>query len=73
LKFQIRDLKFMEEQADLESITLSENPKFRAIIERAREEARRGLGRPIEDVRRELGLPDPPPMNRTPPEDRPRR
>ncbi len=44
------------EEMDLESLALGSNPKFLAILERARAEYRQGAGLSPEDVRRELGL-----------------
>jgi hypothetical protein len=45
------------ELADLESISLSLDPKFLAIIERSRERHRREGGLSSDEVRRQLGLP----------------
>jgi prevent-host-death family protein len=44
------------EEMDLESLALGSNPKFLAILERARAEYRQGAGLSTEAVRRELGL-----------------
>jgi antitoxin (DNA-binding transcriptional repressor) of toxin-antitoxin stability system len=42
--------------ADLETISLSMNPKFLEIIERSREQLRQEGGIPLEEVERRLGL-----------------
>lgn len=47
------------ENADDESISLSQNPKFLAIIERSRVSHRVSGGLTSEEVRRQLGLPEP--------------
>jgi hypothetical protein len=44
------------DDADLESMMLSLNPRFQAIIEKARAESREGRGLSAGDVRRELGV-----------------
>ncbi len=44
------------ENADMETLSLSMNPKFIAIIERSRARAREEGGIPLEDIRRELGI-----------------
>jgi hypothetical protein len=44
------------DELDLESPSLGSNPRFLAIIERARAQCRQGLSLSTEDVRRELGL-----------------
>jgi antitoxin (DNA-binding transcriptional repressor) of toxin-antitoxin stability system len=44
------------DEADLESWTLSTNPKFLALIEQARAQHRTGAGLTTDEVRRELGL-----------------
>ncbi len=45
------------DDAELESLALSLNPKFQAVIERSRAEYRNGGSLSAEDVRRELGIP----------------
>ncbi len=45
------------DDADVESMALSLNPKFQALIEHAREEYRSGASLSADEVRRELGLP----------------
>jgi antitoxin (DNA-binding transcriptional repressor) of toxin-antitoxin stability system len=45
------------DEEDLESLALSSNPRFLAVIEQARTQCRQGLGLSAEAVRRELGLP----------------
>jgi len=45
------------DDADLESMVLSLNPRFQAVIERARAESREGRGLSPDEVRRELGMP----------------
>ena len=45
------------DDAGLESLTLSLNPKFQSLIDRARAEYRNGSSLSAEDVRRELGIP----------------
>ncbi len=45
------------DEGDLESLALGSNPRFLAVIERARDQCRLGLGLSTEAVRRELGLP----------------
>lgn len=45
------------EEADLETVALSANPKFWAVIEQARAERRAGAGLSAEEVRRQLGVP----------------
>jgi hypothetical protein len=42
--------------ADADSVSLSMNPKFLAIIERSRRQIREGKGIPLDEVRRSLGL-----------------
>jgi hypothetical protein len=42
---------------DEETVSLSLNPKFLAMIERSREQIRQGKGVPAAEVRRRLGLP----------------
>lgn len=44
------------ENADLETISLSTNPKFLAIIERSRQRMKTEGGIPMEEMRRRLGL-----------------
>jgi hypothetical protein len=44
------------ENADLETVSLSNNPKFIALIERSRAQIEAEGGIPIEEVRRQLGL-----------------
>jgi len=44
-------------EADLESMRVSMDPRFIAIIKRSREQFRRGQGIPAEEMRRRLGLP----------------
>jgi hypothetical protein len=41
---------------DWESVSLANNPRFRAIIEDARRSYRKDGGIPIDEVRKELGL-----------------
>ena len=43
-------------RADMESASLSKNPKFIAIIARARAQRRAGLGFTSDEIRREFGL-----------------
>jgi hypothetical protein len=45
------------DDADLESLTLSQNPKFQSLIDRARAKSRNGASLSAEDARRELGIP----------------
>ncbi len=45
------------DELDLESLALSTNPKFLAILEQARAEYHQGMGLTTDTVRRELGLP----------------
>ena len=45
------------DEADLDSVALGTDPRFLALIERARAEHRSGAGLPPDAVRRELGLP----------------
>jgi antitoxin (DNA-binding transcriptional repressor) of toxin-antitoxin stability system len=45
------------DDADLESMVLSLDPRFQAIIEQARAESRQGRGLSADEVRRELGIP----------------
>ena len=45
------------DDADLESMVLSLNPRFQAVIERARAESREGRGLSPDEVHRELGMP----------------
>ena len=49
------------EGSDWESISLSTNPKFIAIIEKSRRQLRAGGGIPSAEVRRRLGLDKPSP------------
>jgi antitoxin (DNA-binding transcriptional repressor) of toxin-antitoxin stability system len=44
------------DDADVESLTLSQSPKFQALIEQAREEYRSGSSLSADEARRELGL-----------------
>jgi PHD/YefM family antitoxin component YafN of YafNO toxin-antitoxin module len=44
------------DEFDYETWTLSENPDFMALIERARERYRQEGGVPLTEVRRQLGL-----------------
>ena len=44
------------EDADLETIALGSNPKFLALLEKARAERRAGAGLTTEEVRAKLGL-----------------
>lgn len=46
------------ENADVETITLSESPQFLAIIERSRARQKREGGLTSAQVRKRLGLPD---------------
>ena len=41
---------------DLETLSLSMNPRFIELIEQSRAQAREEGGIPLEDVRRELGI-----------------
>jgi hypothetical protein len=50
---------FPVKDADMETVSLSFNPKFLAIIERSRDSLARGEGYSTEDIRREFGIPDP--------------
>src|SRR5438552_150174 len=43
--------------SDWESIALANNPRFRSLIEESRRSFREEGGIPLEDVRRELGVP----------------
>jgi prevent-host-death family protein len=45
------------DQFDLESLSLSTNPKFVEVIRRSRESLERYGGIPADEVRRRLGLP----------------
>lgn len=45
------------DELDRESLALGNNPRFMAILEKARAQCRQGLGLTSEAVRRELGLP----------------
>jgi PHD/YefM family antitoxin component YafN of YafNO toxin-antitoxin module len=44
------------EGSDMESVSLSMNPKFIALIEEARAQHRAGLGVTSDEIRREFGL-----------------
>lgn len=44
------------ENADLETVTLSTDPRFIALIERSRALYKPGTGIPIEEIRRKYGL-----------------
>lgn len=44
------------EEEDLDTLSLGSNPRFVAILERARAQRRAGQGLTSEEVRRELGL-----------------
>jgi hypothetical protein len=48
---------FPMDDADFESLVLSLNPRFQAMIERSREEYRNGASLSADEVRRELGIP----------------
>ena len=48
------------ENADLETITLSQSPRFLAIIERSRERQQREGGLASAELRQRLGLPERP-------------
>ena len=47
------------EDADLETVSLSTDPRFIALIERSRALYKPGTGVPLEEVRRKYGLPKP--------------
>ena len=44
------------ENADLETVTLSIDPRFIALIERSRALYKPGTGIPLEEIRRKYGL-----------------
>jgi antitoxin YefM len=44
------------ENADLETVTLSNDPRFIAMIERSRARYKAGSGIPLEEIRRKYGL-----------------
>jgi antitoxin (DNA-binding transcriptional repressor) of toxin-antitoxin stability system len=46
----------LDSRANLERLSLSTNPRFRAILERSRAEVRAGKVTSSDEVRRELGL-----------------
>jgi hypothetical protein len=50
-------LKAVEEGVAMESLSLSMNPKFLAIIEKSRQQYRAGLGITSDEMRKHLGLP----------------
>ena len=47
------------ENADLETVTLSQDPRFLALIERSRRRYREEGGRTLAEVERELGIASP--------------
>jgi hypothetical protein len=47
------------EGADLETVSLSTDPRFIALIERSRALSKPGTGVPLEEIRRKYGLPKP--------------
>ena len=47
------------EDADLETVSLSTDPRFIALIERSRALYKPGTGVPLEEIRRKYGLPKP--------------